>query len=294
MCRITAVISSRPASGRDLLYGNSKSLLAQAGAVKGRFQDDGWGIGFYRGTVPAVIKSPGPARLENRAFEAAADTAVSRVTVAHLRDASNPAGLPRARLISKNCTQPFSADGLLFAHNGTLFIKDEIRALLGKYASKVKGLNDSEVLFWQLVKMLDAYGSPETALAMALDEIRTVWISCRDNYPGRPAPYRGLNVFLASADSLTVLCHYQPEKEGDKPMAVPSQRPLAVKTAKAALLTPGWEFGRVAWRRDKDRVVFSSEPADKGPGWKKMDDPGIARAEARGGKILLSFKRITL
>ena len=278
MCRITAAISSRPASSRDLLYGNPKSLLAQAGAVKGRFQDDGWGIGFYRGPVPAVIKSPGPARLEPRAFEAAADTAVSRVTVAHLRDASNPAGLPRARLISRNCTQPFSADGLLFAHNGTLFIKDEIRSLLGKYASKVKGVNDSEVLFWQIVKMLDAYGAPETALAMALDEIRTVWISCRDKYPQHAAPYRGLNVFLASADSLTVLCHYQPKKEGGKD----------------ALLTPGWEFGRVAWRRDKDRVVFSSEPADAGPGWKKMNDPGIARAEARGGKILLSFKRITL
>ena len=278
MCRITAAISSRPVSSRDLLYGNPKSLLAQAGAVKGRFQDDGWGIGFSRGPVPAVIKSPGPARLEPRAFEAAADTAVSRVTVAHLRDASNPAGLPRARLISRNCTQPFSADGLLFAHNGTLFIKDEIRSLLGKYASKVKGVNDSEVLFWQIVKMLDAYGAPETALAMALDEIRTVWISCRDKYPQHAAPYRGLNVFLASADSLTVLCHYQPKKEGSK----------------SALLTPAWEFGRVAWRRDKDRVVFSSEPADAGPGWKKMNDPGIARAEARGGKILLSFKRITL
>ncbi|MDO8806102.1 MAG: class II glutamine amidotransferase [Elusimicrobiota bacterium] len=276
MCRITAAISNRPASGRDLLYGNPKSLLAQAGAVKGRFQDDGWGIGFYRGPVPAVVKSPGPARLEKPAFEAAADTAVSRVTVAHLRDASNPAGLPKARLISRNCTQPFSADGLVFAHNGTLFIKDEIRALLGKYASKVKGANDSEVLFWQVVKMLDAYGSPEAALAMALDEIRTVWTSCRDKYPGRRAPYRGLNIFLASADSLTVLCHYQLKNEGGKD----------------ALLTPGWEFGRVAWRREKDRVVFSSEPADAGPGWKKMNDPEIARAEARGGKILLSFKAL--
>jgi len=278
MCRITAAISQRPASSRDLLYGNPKSLLAQAGAAEGRFQDDGWGIGFYRGRDAAVVKSPGPARLERTAFEAAADTAVSRVAVAHLRDASNPAGLPKARLISKENTQPFSADGLIFAHNGTLFIKDEIRSLLGKYASKVKGVNDSEVLFWQVVKMLDAYGSPETALAMALDEIRTVWISCKDSHPGLKAPYRGLNIFLASADSLTVLCHYQLNKEGGK----------------GALLTPGWEFGRVAWRREKDRVVFSSEPADAGPGWKKMNDPEIASAEARGGKIKLGFKRITL
>lgn len=278
MCRITAAISPRPASSGDLLYGNPKSLLAQAGAVGGRFQDDGWGIGCFRGSAPAVVKSPGPARLERSDFEAASDAAVSRVAVAHLRDASNPAGLPRASLISRDNTQPFSADGLVFAHNGTLFIKDEIRALLGKYASKVKGVNDSEVLFWQVVKMLDAYGSPEAALEMALDEIRTVWTSCKDAHPGRQAPYRGLNIFLASADSLTVLCHYQLKKEGGK----------------GALLTPGWEFGRVAWRREKDRLVFSSEPADAGSGWKKMNDPEIARARLRGGKLLLDFKRITL
>lgn len=278
MCRITATISSRPASNGELLYGNEKSLLAQAGAVKDRFQDDGWGIGYYRGPGAAVIKSSGPARLEKPAFEAAADTAVSRITLAHLRDASNPGGLPKAGLISRNNTQPFSADGLLFAHNGTLFIKDEIRALLGKYASRIKGANDSEVLFWQVVKMLDAYGSPGTALEMALDEIRTVWTSCKDGYPGLKAPYRGLNLFLASADSLTVLCHYQLHKEGGK----------------GALLTPGWEFGRVAWRREKDRVVFSSEPADSGQGWKKMNDPQVASATVRGGKVQLGFKRIAL
>ncbi|MEK7721448.1 MAG: class II glutamine amidotransferase [Elusimicrobiota bacterium] len=276
MCRITAIVSTRPASNRDLLYGNSKSLLAQAGAVKGRFQDDGWGIGFYRGAVPAVIKSHGPARFEKKAFETAADAAVSHITVTHLRNASNPAGLPKAGLITRNNTQPFSADGLIFAHNGALFIKDEIRALLGKYASKIKGTNDSEVLFWQLIKMLDAYGSPGAALEMALDEIRTVWISCRDKYPERAAPYLGLNLFLASRNSLTVLCHS------------PTKKKIS------ALLTPGWQFGRVAWRREKDRVVFSSEPADAGPGWEKMNDPEIARAEARDGKILLDLKRITL
>ena len=278
MCRITAVISPRPVPSEDLLCGGPKSLLAQAGAVPGRFQDDGWGVGFYRNGTPAVIKSPGPARLEEKAFKAAAVRAVSRVTVAHLRDASNPAGLPKASLLGAANTQPFSGGGFLFAHNGTLFIKDEIRSLLGKYASEVKGVNDSEVLFWQVMKMLDAYGSPETALEMALDEIRTVWISCKDNYPGRPAPYRGLNMFLASPDSLTVLCHYQLKKEGGK----------------GALLTPGWEFGRVAWRRDKERVIFSSEPADGGPGWKKMHDPEIAIVKMRAGRTSLDFKRITL
>ncbi|PKM98149.1 MAG: hypothetical protein CVU79_04865 [Elusimicrobia bacterium HGW-Elusimicrobia-3] len=278
MCRITAILSVNPSAAEDVLCAGPKSLLAQAGAVKGRYQDDGWGVGCFRGGRPVVKKSPGPARLEAGAFKAAARVAVSRVTLAHLRAASNPSGLPRARLIGPANTQPFSAGGFLFAHNGTLFIKEEIRSLLGAYAGKVKGSNDSEVLFWQAVKMLDAYGDPAVALRMALDEIRTVWVSCRDKYPGRREPYRGLNLFLASADSLTVLCHYQRQKEGARP----------------ALLTPGWEAGRIAWRREKERVVFSSEPADARPGWKKMDDPSLASARLRGGAIKIGFERITL
>ncbi|MDD2804034.1 MAG: class II glutamine amidotransferase [Elusimicrobiales bacterium] len=274
MCRITAVISARPASHGDLLCGGPKSLLAQAGAVKGRYQDDGWGVAWYRGGKPALVRSEGAARLEKDAFAAAAGKAASRVTLAHLRYASAP-GVPKAAQVRPENTQPFSACGLAFAHNGTLFIKDEIRSLLGKYAARVRGTNDSEVLFWQVVKMLDAYGEPEAALEAALDEIRTVWISCKDKYRGKDAPYRGLNLFLASPDSLTVLCH------------APRKKRLG------ALLTPGWDYGAIAWRSEAGRTVFSSEPADGGP-WKKMNDPEIASARARGGRIELSFKRIAL
>ncbi|MDA8244131.1 MAG: class II glutamine amidotransferase [Elusimicrobia bacterium] len=275
MCRITAVISSSPASPADLLCVSARSLLAQAGAVKGRFQDDGWGIGHYRRGAPAVTKSPRPARLEARAFSAAAAKAVSAVTLAHVRYASAP-GVPQSAQRTRENTQPFSAGGYLFAHNGTLFIKDEVRSLLGGYASRVRGTGDSEVIFWQVMKMLDAYGTPEAALAAAADEIRTIWVSCRGAKPGRKLPYTSLNLFLASKDSLTVLCH---APRGD---------------ARTALATPGWEYGRIAWRREKGRVVFSSEPADSGPGWRKMSDPEIASASVKDGKLSLSFKRILL
>ncbi|OGR95690.1 MAG: hypothetical protein A2016_07855 [Elusimicrobia bacterium GWF2_62_30] len=272
---MTAILSSAPRSQAGLLAGNPRSLLAQADAVAGRFQDDGWGVACFGGRGSAsVIKSPRAARLEKKAFTKAAQQAVSRVVVSHLRDASNPLGLPKGRLLRPENTQPFSADGLLFCHNGTLFIKDEIKSLLGKYAARVKGSNDSEVLFWQVVKMLDAYGSPQKALEMALDEIYTVWVSCKDRYPDREGPCRGLNMFLASPASLTVLCHY----------------PL--KNWKTALLAPGWEFGRVAWRREKGRVVFSSEPADGAAGWKKMSDLQVAHAGLSGGKISLTFSKI--
>lgn len=274
MCRITAVISTRQGASPDLLCRGPKSLLAQAGAVPGRFQDDGWGVAHYRAEVPSLKLSTRAARLEPEAFAAAAGKAVSRVTLAHLRYASAP-GVPKAAQVRPENTQPFSAAGLVFAHNGTLYIKDEIRSLLGGYAARIKGTNDSEVLFWQVMKMLDAYGSPAAALEAALDEIRTVWVSCRDKYPGRKDPYLGLNLFLASKDSLTVLCH------------APRRKPSP------ALLTPGWEYGRVAWRREAGRVAFSSEPADGGT-WRKMNDPEIASARLAGGRLELTFKRISL
>ncbi|OGR68225.1 MAG: hypothetical protein A2179_02610 [Elusimicrobia bacterium GWC2_63_65] len=272
MCRVTAILSAAKAAHTDLLCEGPRSLLAQ-GEVAARPQDDGWGIARLDARGKALLaKSPRPARLEKPAFRKAA-AAPARVVLAHLRDASNPGKLPKTRLVGPRNTQPFAGEGLLFGHNGTLFIKDEIRSLLGKYAARVKGVNDSEVLFWQVVKMLDAYGDPALALEMALDEIRTVWVSCRGKYPGLKAPYRGLNLYLAGPDSLTVLCHW-PGKN------------------KPALLAPGWKFGQVAWRMEKGRVVFSSEPSDARPGWRRMNDSEIAVASVKGGRLQLSFRRI--
>jgi len=273
MCRITAILSAAQAAHPDLLCEGPRSLLAQ-GEVPSRPQDDGWGIARLDSRGKALLaRSPRPARLQKQYFRRAA-AAPARAVLAHLRDASNPGKLPKARLLGLPNTQPFAGEGLIFGHNGTLFIKDEIRSLLGKYAARVKGINDSEVLFWQVVKMLDAYGDPALALEMALDEIRTVWVSCRGKYPKFKAPYRGLNLYLAGPDSLTVLCHWP---GGNKP----------------ALLTKGWKFGQVAWRKEKYRVVFSSEPADARPGWRKMNDSEIASASVKGGRLQLSFRRIS-
>lgn len=285
MCRITAVISAAPSANTELLTESPKCLFAQAAAVPGRFQDDGWGVAFYdsRG-LPKAIKNPGPARRERKAFLKAASAAVSRVSVAHLRDASNPGKISKKLLIGRQNTQPFTGRGLIFAHNGTLFIKDEIKSLLGKYATEVKGRNDSEILFWQTVKMLDIYGSPLKALEMTLDEIRTVWLSCKGRYPGREGPYRGLNIFLAQKNSLTVLCHYPGVRGKAGGAGVPG--------GKAALMTPGWDFGSIAWRREGGRVVFSSEPADARPGWRAMADLQLAHAELVDGKVELKFGHI--
>jgi predicted glutamine amidotransferase len=272
---MTAVITKNPAGRADILCDSEKALLKQAGAVKGRFQDDGWGVAYFAsGPDPLLFKSAGPARAEKAAFRRAALAAsASNVVLAHLRDASNPKGLSRSKLLGRKNSQPFCGNGFAFAHNGTLYIPDEIKSALGKYAGAVKGVNDSEVLFWQIMKMLDAYGTPELALEMALDEINTVWLSCKNRYPLRNAPCRGMNIMLADSKNLWALCHYP--ASGDR----------------GALFTPGWEFGRLAWRREKDAFVFSSEPLDGGS-WNKLSDMELAKVSLINGKLELKMKKL--
>ena len=279
---MTAVIAAGPSDNRDLLCRGPKSLLDQA-SVPGRLQKDGWGIGWFAaGGAPALVRSAGDAAREKPAFrKAAARAASGLVSLAHLRDASNPGGLARRLVVAKKNTQPFSARGWLFCHNGTLFIKDEIRKGLGRRAAALRGNNDSEVLFQLVLKHLDGRGSPLKALGLAVAEIRRTWRACRKSYPALSGPYRGLNVFLASKDSLTVMCN----------AAAPIYPAVKAPGAKMAVLTPGWEFGRIAWRREPGRVVFSSEPADGGK-WNKMRDLQAAHAKLRGGRIELSFSAV--
>ena len=170
-------------------------------------------------------------------------------------------------------TQPFSGNGFVFAHNGAIEISAEIKTTLGKYEKFVKGVTDSEVLFWQVMKMLDAYGDPALALEMAVEEIKTVWLSVKDRHPGEKAPYRGLGIFLSDGKALWVLCHYPAHAE------------------KNALMAPGCKFGRIAWRRDAQKIIFSSEPLDSGS-WRKMS--GLQIAEARLGANGVTLKIKTL
>ena len=258
----------------DLFARGTRSLPRQAVAVKGREQADGWGAAFYSAAGGLeIVKSRGPISAEKDRFSLAVDKNRSGLSLAHIRAASNPLGLPREELLGAVNTQPFSGNGFVFAHNGILEIPAEIKTTLGRYKKFIKGVNDSEILFWQIMKMLDAYGDPALALEMAAEEIRTVWLSVKDRYPGKKAPYHGLNIFLSDGSALWVFCHYP---------SYPKER---------ALLAPGWEFGRIAWRKDAQKVIFASEPLDEGQ-WRKMPDLRIAEARLNGGGVTLKIKTL--
>lgn len=273
---MTAYISSGKHDPAALLAGGPLSLPAQAAADPSRPQADGWGVGRIApgGRTSALTRSASPLKGEASAFARALRRAAGPGTlIAHARAASNPLGLPKARIVRPENCHPFSGEGLLLAHNGTLNICSEIRENLGAYAARLRGTTDSEILFWQIVKMRDAYGDLALAVEMAIDEIWTVWGSCAGDRPGVKAPYRGLNIFVSDGSRLCALSHY----------------PL--KEKKRSLMTPGWDWGEIAWRTSPDGAVFSSEPLDAGP-WRRLREGELADAALSGGKVKISVRGI--
>jgi len=274
MCRIAASFSVKPSGMAAELCLAPKSLLAQASAVKGREQKDGWGVAWYAGKAgPEVVKSPNPVYKESGLFRKTAAKAVSGTVIAHIRWASNPLGLAKSELLGKENTQPFSRGRFIFAHNGTLNIPSEIAGQLGRYAKELRGCNDSEVLFYQFLKMTDSCGDPGKAFEMMLEEINAAWPACRKDHPGKAAPYKGLNFFAADGERLWLLRHFPMPKDT------------------GALMTPRWKYGRIAYRLSPGRLVAASEPLDNGR-WDSLENLEVAEVWAGKNSVRLLKRKI--
>ncbi|MBI4655229.1 MAG: class II glutamine amidotransferase [Elusimicrobia bacterium] len=271
---MTAVICSKADTPREFLVDSNKSLLKQSNAVAGRRQSDGWGIAYYSSNGPAeLIKSPAPVYKDGKKFANSASKIRSEITIAHIRDASNPRGLKKSALGGMHNTQPFSHSNMIFAHNGTLEIPEEITAFLGRYKKFIRGNNDSEVLFWQFIKLLDSYGSTEAAFENLMDEIWTTWHSCKNRHADKKFPYRGLNLFASDGKSFYALCHYPLKKDP------------------GALMTRGWKWGELALKRENGRIILSSEPAG-GENWARIGDLSLATVKKTNGELKLTVKKI--
>jgi len=265
MCRMISIISnSDNLLSSDLIkyyvIESDKSLLKQSKFNPSRFQKDGWGIGYYKDGKTFIFKSPNPIYNELSLVNNKIEKVNSNFFLIHIRNASNPRQIEKDKLIGIENTQPFSYQNYIFSHNGTLSIVDEVFENLGKYKKYVKGLNDSEVLFWHFIKHIDAYADVKTALYTMRDEINTIWVSVKKDYRKLKKPYNGINVFVYDGSTFYALCDFKMEKET------------------YSLMTPKWEYGSYAFRKEKSCVVISSEPCDYKE-WKKIDPVSIVTIE---------------
>ena len=261
MCRLFAQVAPQRASARDFLADSKYSLLKQSDADPKNPQKDGWGLAWFGEDGSArVVKSGRPASDEASRFTAAADEALSSVVVGHIRAASKGIGIDDAR------AHPFSDEGWVFAHNGTLFIHREVAAELGARRARLTTDSDSEVYFQQFLKFLAEGKDASASFEACIAENWRLWEKCRSKYPELAGPYSSLNAIASNGNGIHALCHAAHRGlaehgvcHADQPWSVMS---FAVRDGRFLLASEGVDGGE--WTRLLPPETISAAPSAAG------------------------------
>ena len=277
MCRLFGLLATPPESAEPWLVRSDRSLLAQSNASPKTAQTDGWGVGWFSdGGRVRVEKGVGGAFQsgERDRFVRAAAEASGPLIIGHLRHASNPLNLPRERLIALENSQPFANHTTIFAHNGSIPFPTETRPFLGKHEGQVRGVNDSEVLFWLLVRHAEETGDVLGAYVRTVEDLVRVWQGLK-----RPpvAPFTGLNVIYARGpDELWAFCRWTGDHGG-------------------GLLDPSHPYYEMTYQAHPHRVVVGSEPFDREKAaWTPLPGGSYLRARRLGARVELTVGQIPL
>jgi predicted glutamine amidotransferase len=268
MCRLFGLLADPVVPAEPWLVASERSLLRQANVTPEAAQRDGWGIAWYdsqrRAHVDKGVRGAAETSERDR-FLKSAQHAEGSVVIGHLRRASNPMKLPHDRLIALENSQPFQYENYLFAHNGSIPLPRETRPLLGPLEPQVRGVNDSEVLFWLLVRHVEATHDPLQAYARAVADLEQVWMD-----HGRPkeGPYTGLNVLFSTGPSeLWAFCSWL----GDH------GKSLIDKTR---------PYFQLVYSADTKQLVVGSEPFDENSQrWLSLDNHQFLHAQAGQGLV---------
>lgn len=194
-----AHLAAKPLPAAGVLLDQRHSLLAQSVRDwRCESHRDGWGIGYFSGGKPQLIKRP-TAAPDDPEFRAAAQQVKSNVVIGHVRQASV------GDLCPANA-HPFVHGQWIFAHNGTVTGFDKLRGQLAAETEpdlrhQIAGSTDSEqVFFWLLSRLRRAGQAAEgpcheldtiaRELATATRELAERSAATRANEPAR------LNFFL--------------------------------------------------------------------------------------------------
>lgn len=246
MCRLFALhAGADPVTASFWLLDAPDSLREQS-----HRNPDGAGIGvFTAGGEPVLDKQP-IAGYEDAEFAREARTARSRTFVAHVRYAS-----VGAHTVAN--THPFTLDGRIFAHNGTLTGIDALDRRLAELGASgtVLGDTDSERMFALITAETRRHeGSVADGIAAAIG-----WI----------ADHLGVfsvNFIIGTPDELWAL-RYPANHELyvlDRTATAPAPaRPLAVASPRIRAHVPDLTA--------QPAVVVATEPMDGETGWRLMD-----------------------
>lgn len=161
-------------------------------------------------------------------------------------------------------TQPFSVPDLMFVHNGAVNKPNGVD--LGKYGTSVKGDNDSEVLFWLLVKKLEEEETLEKAL---LSMERTINATVEKG----KRPFTALNMIFSDGKTFHAYNSYtyQPMK---------------------SLCSSNQGYYSMSYLIEKDNIIVMSEPSNQDDDWHILNNHEILSARTKDGKLSHSILRI--
>jgi glutamine amidotransferase len=276
MCRLFGLLTAQPESAEAWLVSRKGSLLAQSNVSPEVAQKDGWGIGWFTdGGRARVEKGTGGAFEpgERELYLRAAQDARAPLVIGHLRHASNPLHLDHAQLIGLVNSQPFESHTTLFAHNGSIPFPVETRPFLGLHEPKLRGVNDSEVLFWLLVRNTEEHNDPLLGYVRTVEDLYRVWEAM-----GRPAipPFSALNVlFSRGPDELFAFCLWT----GDHG---------------TGLLDAHRRYFEMTYEILPHRVVVGSEPFDHEPTWRSLPSGTFLKAHRENGHVTVETGRLPL
>jgi len=269
MCRLFASIGINNA--KEFLKDKECSLLAQSNSDPKHLQQDGWGVASFSGDW-RVLRSTRPV-FEDDIFPG--EQIEGEIIIAHIRRASNPLGLPIEELRAPENIQPYRFGQVVFAHNGTIKIPEEMRPYLGEFADMVQGKNDSEIYFWLMIKNLEASGHMKQAIQRTVSDLWDAWKSVPEEKQEKlKGPYRGLNFIMSDGKKIYAYCHHE-----------------NVENAGPTLCYKDAPYYQMAYREENRGLVVASERMDKGE-WKGMEDRELLEAWMEDGKIYLETETV--
>jgi len=275
MCRLFGMLSVKPSNARKYILEDPCSLYAQSKADPRRLQGDGWGIGFYENGSPIVIKSEKAIYTEYEKLSFTVQQTESKIILAHIRRASNPRGLPREKMISKENSQPFTFGKHIFVHNGTITIPDEVAEILGEWRHRIRGLNDSEVYFWFLMKELAEGADLPTALVNFKTILKDLWAEAHGKHPNKNRPYVGLNCIITDGENLYAYCGYDGYGKASKSLCFGDQ--------------PIFEM---SYSLSEEKLIIASEKTNREENWKPLRDRELLTGRIIDDEIMVEIEKI--
>ena len=218
--------------------------------AQGRRNRDGTGLGYFdRAGSPVVDKQPEPAYSDVE-FISESKLAESTTFVAHVRKATV------GRLTEEN-THPFSANGMIMAHNGGFEGLHLLEAELGERRGLIRGDTDSERYFALIVRNAERNGGDVGAAIVEAAR----WIA-------ENLPLFSLNLVLATEHELWALRYPAHHR------LYALDRPAGGHDAVGGLEVRSETLGVASPRLgEHPAVVVASEPLDDSPHWRLLE-PG--------------------